>query len=638
MSASKQTTRVVDETQTLDPVDLAVLTARLEGIVRKMIDTLVRTARSAVLNTAKDCSCCIVTADHQLLVTAESLPVHVMSGPDIMARWLATYHPQPQRGDAYLHNCPYHGNSHAGDHCILIPVIGDDGRTQFTVMAKAHLADIGNSEPTTLWATCRDVYHEGALIFNCTKVQENYEDIDDVIRMCETRIRVPEAWYGDYLAMLGAARIGERELLALADDVGWERLGAYTTAWFDYSEHQMIEAIRQMPAGRQTVANRFDPIDVPGGEDGVPLEIVVEIDPEEAHVTVDLRDNPDCLEAGINLTEATSTSAAMIGVFNSLPFVVPQNGGSFRRLSILLRENCCVGIPRHPASCSCGTLGLSCRVANAVQRAIGEMADGFGMADCASECPASAAGLSGRDPRRGNAPFVNLMLLGLLGGAAHDCADGWVTSGMVGGGGLMMRDSIEVDELIYPIRIWSDRIIPNSGGNGRFRGGPGCFVEYGPVDTTLQAMWSSDAEVNPARGTRGGYPGANAMTFRRRADGELERLPSWGDVKLNAEETIVSISAAGGGYGSPLERDPARVAKDLREGWITEDVAAEVYRVVFDDNGAVDLEATARSRAGAEPHDVPTRFDNSADVRRLLAESPRAERVRTDRQAERSDA
>src|ERR1035441_6924754 len=89
-----------------DVVALAVMTNRMEGVVRKMTNTLFRTARSTLLNTARDFSCCIVTANHELLVMAESLPIHVMSGPDLMSRWLAQYHPNPRRGDAFLHNSP----------------------------------------------------------------------------------------------------------------------------------------------------------------------------------------------------------------------------------------------------------------------------------------------------------------------------------------------------------------------------------------------------------------------------------------------------------------------------------------------------------------------------------------------------
>jgi len=65
-------------------VQMAVLANRLEGIVVSMMNTLVRTGRSGVLNTARDFSCCILTADHDLLAMAESQPIHVLSGPDLM--------------------------------------------------------------------------------------------------------------------------------------------------------------------------------------------------------------------------------------------------------------------------------------------------------------------------------------------------------------------------------------------------------------------------------------------------------------------------------------------------------------------------------------------------------------------------
>ncbi len=105
-----------------DGVRLAVLSSRLETIARKMANTLFRTARSGLINSARDLSCCILTADHELLAEAESLPSHVLVGPDIMARTMQAFHPELRRGDAFLHNSPYHGNSHAADHTILVPV------------------------------------------------------------------------------------------------------------------------------------------------------------------------------------------------------------------------------------------------------------------------------------------------------------------------------------------------------------------------------------------------------------------------------------------------------------------------------------------------------------------------------------
>ncbi len=66
----------------------------------------------------------------------------------------------------------------------------------------------------------RDVYEEGALIFPCVRIQRDYADVPDIVRMCRARIRVPEMWYGDYLAALGAIRIGERRLHELAERYG----------------------------------------------------------------------------------------------------------------------------------------------------------------------------------------------------------------------------------------------------------------------------------------------------------------------------------------------------------------------------------------------------------------------------------
>ncbi len=253
-----------------DGVRLAVLSSRLETIARKMANTLFRTARSGLINTARDLSCCILTASHELLAEAESLPSHVLVGPDIMARTMQAFHPELRRGDAFLHNSPYHGNSHAADHTILVPVVDDEGVHRFTAFAKAHQADIGNAEPTSYFATARDVYEEGALIFPAVRVQTNYRDIDDIIRMCRARIRVPEQWYGDYLALVGAARIGERELLELGREVGWDVLDEHARDWFDYSEGRMVAALRRLPAGEIARASTHDPFPgtPAGGPDG----------------------------------------------------------------------------------------------------------------------------------------------------------------------------------------------------------------------------------------------------------------------------------------------------------------------------------------------------------------------------------
>src|SRR5581483_368730 len=202
-----------DVDEAFDPALMAVIANRLDAIVREMTTTLLRAGRSAVINVARDFSCSIVTAQDELLASAEGVPVHVF-GSHLQSAEMRRRHPDLMEGDAYLDNDPYTGNSHHADHTILVPVFVDDEHL-FTAVAKAHQADLGNSQPTQYMPFAKDIYEEGALNFPCVLVQRDHEDIDDVIRMCRRRIRVPEQWYGDYLAMLGSARTGERRLKQL---------------------------------------------------------------------------------------------------------------------------------------------------------------------------------------------------------------------------------------------------------------------------------------------------------------------------------------------------------------------------------------------------------------------------------------
>lgn len=579
----------------MDGAKLAILTSRMQGVVRAMLNTLARTGRSGVLNTARDFSCCVLSADCELLSMAESLPIHVMRGPDLMAQTMKEFFPHARRGDAFLHNSPYHGNSHAADHCILVPVLDDEGNHRMTVLVKAHQADCGNATPSTYAAAAKDVYEEGALIFPCVQVQQEYRDRDDIIRMCQARIRVPEQWWGDYLAMIGAARVGERQLMDLGAEVGWDALERYASAWFDYSEQLMRQAIERLPGGSVTAESAHDPF--PGVPEGIPVKVTLAIDPQRGTIEVDLTDNVDCQPSGLNLTEATALTAAMVGVFNGLATPVPPNAGSFRRVAVKLRENCAVGIPRHPASCSVATTNLADRVTNPVQRAMAELAEGIGMAEAGLAQPPAWGVLSGWDPRT-NGPFVNQVLFpSATGGPAGPLNDGWLTMGHVGNAGMMFRDSVEIDEMHHPMRVAAQYIIPDTEGAGRHRGAPGAYLEYGPLDTPMNVVYVSDGTLNPALGARGGWPGSRAEQYKRDRDGQLHGLEAAALVELQPGDTIVSKSCGGGGYGSPLERDPQAVLHDVAEGWVSAQRAREVYGVCLDSAGEVDGHATERERA-----------------------------------------
>lgn len=84
----------------------AVLANRLDGIVREMTNALLRSARSALINTGRDFSCAITTADDQLLAVAEGLPVHTF-GAHLQTASMTALHADLAPGDAFLHDDPY---------------------------------------------------------------------------------------------------------------------------------------------------------------------------------------------------------------------------------------------------------------------------------------------------------------------------------------------------------------------------------------------------------------------------------------------------------------------------------------------------------------------------------------------------
>jgi N-methylhydantoinase B len=588
-----------DDALSPDPVLLAVMANRVDAIVREMTSTVILTACSSVIGMARDFSCSILSADHQVVSAAEGLPVHTFGG-SLQGEKLVELHPNLREGDAFLNNDPYTGNSHAADHTFLVPVF-HDGAHIFTTAVKCHQADCGNSLPTTYNAAARDMYEEGALIFPMVQVQRDYKDNEDVLRMCRRRIRVPDQWYGDYLSGLSAARAGERALKQFISQFGASKVRSFIESWLNYSERRALAGIRRLPAASLQRSGRIDPM---GNflSEGLDINVRVDVDPVEGYVTVNLRNNTDCLDNGLNQTEATVTAMAVSGVISSLGDDLPLNSGTFRRIRVLLRENCAVGKPKFPHSCSVATTMIADAVGNIVMHALTDLGYGHGFAEGNSCLPASAAVISGKDFRKANSDYVNQVFLIGGGGPAGPKGDGINYFTVTGGAGLCYRDSIEVDEQRFPILVRSMELVPGSAGAGRWRGGLATRAEYGPRGGPMNVMAITNGTVTAPRGAHGGLdssPGLNA----RLVDGVMvESFDGNIETSLNVGETIVSIDNGGGGYGDPRLRPPELVLEDVRENYEAPERARDIYRaaLVFDEHGeavAVDEEGTSRARA-----------------------------------------
>src|SRR5437870_374228 len=102
---------------TIGPVALLVMANRLDSITREMTNVVVRTARSTTMAAGRDFSCSIISADHELVSCPDGLPVHVF-GSTLISQALSELQPAMKKGDAFIHNDPYRGNSHAADQTI----------------------------------------------------------------------------------------------------------------------------------------------------------------------------------------------------------------------------------------------------------------------------------------------------------------------------------------------------------------------------------------------------------------------------------------------------------------------------------------------------------------------------------------
>jgi N-methylhydantoinase B len=582
-----------------DPYMTAIIANRIDGIIREMTNTLLRAARSGVINGARDFSCSICTGDNRLLASAEGLPIHIF-GSHMQTQAMCDFAGDTLReGDCYLHNDPYSGNTHAGDHTYLVPVFVD-GEHLFTAVAKAHQADIGNALPTTYMAGAKDQYAEGALIFPAVRIQRDYEMVEDVVRMCRSRIRVPDQWYGDFLAGIGSARIAERRLKELCAKYGTEQIKAFVRHWFAYSEQRMVQAIRTLPRVTLKNTGAHDPF----GEllpDGIPLNVVIDIDPDAAMIEIDLMDNVDNVDCGFNESEACTSASTIAGIFNALDTSVPRNYGSFRRIRLKLRDGCVAGRPQFPHSCSVGTTNVADRLVNIVQSAFAQLGEGWGLAEGGLGMGAGCAVVSGKDHRVDNAAYVNQLFLANAGGPGSPNADGWVTYGLPVAAGLMYRDSVEIDELKHPIAIRFLRLMPGTGGAGKFRGAPAMEVAYGPKERPMEVIWPCDGTVYPPKGVLGGHEGQRCRHWKVGANGQEEELPNITVLTIRKDEYVKGNQAGGGGYGDPLDRDVRRVLNDVLERYETPDRARDIYGVVFSGSGPdalqVDEAATDRRRS-----------------------------------------
>ena len=161
---------------------------------------------------------------------------------------------------------------------------------------------------------------------------------------------------------------------------------------------------------------------------------------------------------------------------------------------------------------------------------------------------------------------------------------------------------MEILESLYPVMFTQWALRPDSGGPGRHRGGLGAIYE-------IEALNDGDTDVFllgergkfPPFGVNGGKPAAlNRFIYQTDAGERTPPLVSKiTDVRIRRGQRVRLETPGGGGFGDPLSRDPARVARDAALGYVSREAARRDYGVVLREDGSVDAPATAALRGEA---------------------------------------
>ena len=584
-------------TQKLDPIIFATLAKRLDAIVREAMQVCVQSGRSVVAQ-ARDLSASICDSQCRLISIAQGLPIHVLTSNMAVA-------PIPQLfddiapGDCFLNNSPFHGSGHHADYSFCTPVFFQD-RLVFWVLMRTHQADTGAPVPTVYLPMAKDVYEEG-LHWPCVRVQRNYKDLVDVIRIGTSNIRVPEQWHGDFAAAVGSTRIAEKRLVALIEKYGVQTIEQFIDEWLEYGSRRMVEEIKTLPERTWENDTTLDPL--PFAPEGITVKIKLTIDHKEGAMFVDLTDNPDQFIAGINLTEATSRASVMEGIFWCLDPTLPHNSGAFDRVRFTLRDGSITGIPRFPVGTSVATDFTADRMASCAIALMAKVDPDKGGGE-GGYVNWGEPVYSGEDYRYDNAPYVDqIVISGAVsgGGPGVKGYDGWLTW-MVGAVmGNIWTTSVELWEKSHPhIVECGAQIAPDSEGAGEYRGSPGTKVVTRARGNPTLAAGFGDGKIFPPKGVLGGESGgANRGYIVDERGQRIQDLPMVGIFEVKPGQSLEAFATGGGGYGDPLDRDPDRVRHDVRSGWVSVEKARRTYGVVLDlepEHFAVDDEATRELR------------------------------------------
>jgi N-methylhydantoinase B len=548
-----------------------------------MSAALRHSAYSTNIKTRNDFSCVFFDRTLRTVAQAFNQPVHLGSTAVSVPRIVEKYGPERLGpGDALLCNDPYLGSVHLNDILLVSPVFFRDTLIGY-VANLAHHVDVGGGSAASIGAF-RELYQEGIIIPPVRLVQAG-RMVEDVFNLVLSQIRSKRETAGDFRAQVAANNTGVRRICELVEQMGLDTMEYYIDRLMDYTERRTRSELAKLPKG-EFQAEGY--VDYDGFSDQ-PVYLKARLVIGEEEIFFDLEGCDRQRKGPTNSTYAQTYSGCIYVLKCLIDPDVPVNSGLYKFMRMNAPPGTVVN-STHPYPVVGGwetQTRLIDVMINALADALPERIP------AGTKAMMAQVGFGGTDPRSGELyAFYEAIAGGYGGRSGSDGPDAVQAHGQ-----NTENAPIEEVELHYPVRIDRYCLVENSDGPGEFRGGLGVQRDYLFPDSEASFSLLSDRDRWGPAGLFGGQPGLKA-SYILNPDGEAITLGSKSTVHLNPGDLVSVRTCGGGGYGPPLQRDPALVLRDVRDGKVSIERARDIYGVVIDPRDwRVDERATVRLRA-----------------------------------------
>ncbi len=577
---------------TMDPITLSVIQAGLQQVCDEMDLAFSRAAFSPVIAEANDRSDGIYAAADGALIAqgAGGLPVFVGTMQYSTATLIEMIGDgrvgAPEPGDIYIVNDPYLGGTHLMDVRFARPFYRGD-RLFCWLSNTGHWPDTGGAVPGGFSASATAVEQEGLRLPPVKLFKRGRMDAEIYSIIC-SNIRVANQRIGDVRAQAAALDLGAERLDALMDRYGDDVVEAAIAELRERAAQQMRRFIQEIPEGAYDSVAWID-------SDGVidePLAIRLTVTREAEGLVFDFTGSaPPCL-GPMNSVRATTLSSVYLAMRHIFPDV-PISAGAFEPLKIVGIEGTFLDAqyPRPVSGCAAE---VSQRIAEAVFAALVQA-----LPERVTAAPAGTSGnfaLGGHDPEKGR----DFVMYQLSGGGYGGWAEGDGITNGCSTIGISKAPPVEIMEQAFPVLYHRYALREGSGGAGRMRGGFGLDYEVELRRGQAKASFVMDHGRFGPQGALGGGDGApNEVTVWR---GEVPYTPvhlsKEQDIPLGPGDRVRVKTPGGGGFGDPMQREPALVAQDVRLGRYSVEEAERLFGVVIEDGAVNDVATTQRRLTG----------------------------------------